>query len=68
MHSLINSEAILKVFFEGFMPVIMMILIPILLWVVFPGLVAQLIFKKRIAYSIGALLGLIGFGIFNFVP
>ncbi|WP_209121045.1 hypothetical protein [Alkalihalobacillus sp. BA299] len=68
MVSFIESDAILKMFFEGFLPVIIMFLIPILVWVVFPGLLAQFIFKSRLAYSIGALLGLLGLCIVKFGP
>ncbi|MGO4886339.1 hypothetical protein ACJ2A9_01150 [Anaerobacillus sp. MEB173] len=60
MFGFINIEAVQIAFFDGFLPVIMMFLVPLLLWVVLPGIVAQLIFKRRIAYSYGALLGLLG--------
>jgi hypothetical protein len=53
------SGLIFNAFFHGAFS-ILKILAPILLWVLIPGVVTQIIFKSRQAYSIGAFVGLLG--------
>lgn len=55
-----SSELILKTFFEAFTPVIELIFIPIIFWIMIPGLVTRILFKRKDAYTIGAFIGLIG--------
>ncbi|WP_226677167.1 hypothetical protein [Mesobacillus jeotgali] len=55
-----SSELILNAFFEAFTPVIELILMPVFLWIMIPGLVTRILFKRKDAYIIGAFLGLIG--------
>ncbi|MEW9051762.1 MAG: hypothetical protein AB2392_11450 [Neobacillus sp.] len=51
---------------EGFVPLLKIFLAPIFLWVLIPGLVTQVLFKSRQAYSIGAIVGL--FALFTIGP
>jgi hypothetical protein len=51
---------------EGVVPLLKIFFAPIFLWVLMPGLVTQVIFKSRQAYSIGAFVGLIA--LFTFGP
>jgi hypothetical protein len=44
---------------EGIIPVLKLFLAPIFLWVLLPGIGAQLLFKSRHAYPLGAFVGLI---------
>ncbi|WLR54274.1 hypothetical protein LC048_17760 [Mesobacillus subterraneus] len=61
-----SNEVILEAFFEAFTPVLKSILIPILLWIVIPGIVTQVLLQKKSAYTIGAFIGVIA--MFTIVP
>jgi hypothetical protein len=53
------SSILVKGFLDGIVPLLNVFLAPILLWVLLPGIVAQVIFKRKEAYSIGAFIGLV---------
>ncbi|MCM3663436.1 hypothetical protein M3204_03400 [Mesobacillus subterraneus] len=55
-----SYEVIFDKFFEVFIPVMNSVLVPILLWIMLPGLVTQILLKRNGAYTIGAFIGLIG--------
>jgi hypothetical protein len=46
-------------FLQGFIPILKVLIAPLILWIFIPGMVTQVLFKSRQAYSIGAFMGLI---------
>jgi hypothetical protein len=55
-----SSEEILNAFLEAFIPIINLIIVPVFIWIILPGVVTRILFKKKEAYAIGAFLGMIG--------
>jgi positive regulator of sigma E activity len=58
------SSLLVKGLLEGIVPLLKMFLAPILIWVLLPGIVAHVLFKRKEAYGIGAFVGLVTVFIF----
>ncbi|MEW8985886.1 MAG: hypothetical protein AB2401_02565 [Bacillus sp. (in: firmicutes)] len=57
---MVELSDLINAFFEAFTPVVKALFVPIILWIMIPGLITKILFKRNDAYIIGAFLGLIG--------
>lgn len=55
-----SSQLIIEAVAQGIVPLIRMLLIPLMLWVVLPGLIATKLFRSNEAYFLGAFIGFLG--------
>jgi hypothetical protein len=46
---------------QGIIPVLKILLVPIILWILIPGMITQVLFRSKAAYNIGAFVGLVAF-------
>lgn len=53
------NEIFIESFMSGFIPVINMLVVPLVIWVVLPGVIFSAIFRNKGFYNLGAFGGLI---------